>query len=518
MSAINVNTATLEELKEVPGVGSQYAGAIVSAREKHGFLSQEILLSLDGFPKQWWTTKLNSGAFVVGESTRSRPLTVHEEGGAPDWVRHLSEELRKNNAVLLQGITDSFSKVFERFAASQQPTQGTQLIAVGGPETQLGGAVGGQPRKTVEQVKLEKMADDRNAKAPASTQPPNLLTAPPTPMAIQSPALHVPNQPVISAPPPPAPWHNAHQAARERGALSTCKLPSFDGKADSIVTWRAFLVQFNRAADRQAWGQDERLDRLIECFREEALVFFTSLDWEDQNHYLRLCSQMEMRFQKKEPQSTLRRRLQDLRQEVDEPLEAFAGRTRQLARDAYPHLPNQELQGLAVDAFLQGCRDKLPAYLVASRMPATLQQALEYMRAVPENPTFNGAPKLRQLRFEESEASVCAVHTGSNFPLVVEDKVKQLEAGLSSLQLEVKTIAEEVKKLTAKAEAGKNSFSTCFRCGESGHYSRECRSRSRSPSPTSRNCYNCQRPGHLSRDCTQPRRPRSPSPSQSAGN
>ncbi|MCI39193.1 TIR-NBS-LRR resistance protein, partial [Trifolium medium] len=38
---------------------------------------------------------------------------------------------------------------------------------------------------------------------------------------------------------------------------------------------------------------------------------------------------------------------------------------------------------------------------------------------------------------------------------------------------------------------------TCFKCGQDGHLSNECRN-------TTSVCYNCKKPGHFARDCKAP--------------
>jgi competence protein ComEA len=53
--AINLNTATVEELKLLPGIGPVLAKRIVQFREKrHGFKRIEELLAIPGISERKW--------------------------------------------------------------------------------------------------------------------------------------------------------------------------------------------------------------------------------------------------------------------------------------------------------------------------------------------------------------------------------------------------------------------------------------------------------------------------------
>lgn len=70
---INVNTATLEELQLLPGIGETKAKAIVSARESRGaFKSVEELLEVKGIGPSG-LEKLRTRAVVTGKTTAHTP-------------------------------------------------------------------------------------------------------------------------------------------------------------------------------------------------------------------------------------------------------------------------------------------------------------------------------------------------------------------------------------------------------------------------------------------------------------
>jgi len=57
---INLNTATVEELKTLPGIGPALAKRIVQFRDKrHGFKRVEELLAIPGISEKKWKTIRN---------------------------------------------------------------------------------------------------------------------------------------------------------------------------------------------------------------------------------------------------------------------------------------------------------------------------------------------------------------------------------------------------------------------------------------------------------------------------
>ena len=158
---------------------------------------------------------------------------------------------------------------------------------------------------------------------------------------------------------------------------------------------------------------------------------------------------------------------------------------------AYCNFKEDDIEILAVDAFLKGCKDKSAALVAMNQEPKTLDQALHAVIVSTQNHRIIHGQKLqiRQVQFMEPEKK------GTDM-----DSFKEvMERQFSLLQ----KIAEklDVKKSAKYPSSPPTSKNECFQCGKVGHFANKCPQRSRSPSPGGRACYSCVKYGHFEKDC-----------------
>jgi hypothetical protein len=129
--------------------------------------------------------------------------------------------------------------------------------------------------------------------------------------------------------------------------------------------------------------------------RGGASVFFSRLPAEVQRNFRQLSKRLMNRFGKRDPPTTVRRRIKELCQDKEETLEAYVDRTRELALDGYPDASEAVIEAMAADAFLVGCSNK-DAFLVGcsnkdavfqalQQRPETVDKALELVREATHN-------------------------------------------------------------------------------------------------------------------------------------
>ncbi|KAM3596786.1 uncharacterized protein V6R79_020929 [Siganus canaliculatus] len=158
------------------------------------------------------------------------------------------------------------------------------------------------------------------------------------------------------------------------------RLATFDGNDD----WDSFLLPFERQARKYGWTAAERVDRLHECLRGAAIRYVCSLPERTREDYVLLVEQLTQRFGRKDPPTTVRRRLVELRQGQETSAE-FAEEVRRLITLAYPGVDLQLHDQLATDAFLKGLRNQKVAYEVMNRDPCSLAEAQQRVEAHEHN-------------------------------------------------------------------------------------------------------------------------------------
>lgn len=145
---------------------------------------------------------------------------------------------------------------------------------------------------------------------------------------------------------------------------------------------------------------------MIECLRDKALKFFSTRQLSLRSDYDLLCQKLNEKFGRKDLPHTLRRLLQDVRQDPNEQLEDFAERTQGLAVDGYPETPDRFVEIVAIDAFLKGCYDKRAALVAMDKNPESLEKALQYVRgAVANQKVIMGGRKseIKRVTFDEPD-------------------------------------------------------------------------------------------------------------------
>ncbi|CAG2253447.1 unnamed protein product [Mytilus edulis] len=248
------------------------------------------------------------------------------------------------------------------------------------------------------------------------------------------------------------------------------KLPTFDGKDD----YEGFIIPFNRAARRNEWTEEEKLDRYIECLRGQASKFMTAIPRQERDNFESLSRHMENR-------------------QHNEKNEEFAEEVRRLVSRAYPTSSIELQEELAAEHFLKGHKNPKIAYEALNRQPKTVSSALDivvqlqhnYHATMGRDVDFNTKQRSRRVTWkdenDEDENSYDQYEEVEN--------VRQLATSFrkpdnQSLQNEIKALRDLLERSMLKDSKPTSSTTQstgCYSCGDKGHYKRDCPQRSRSP-------------------------------------
>lgn len=291
------------------------------------------------------------------------------------------------------------------------------------------------------------------------------------------------------------------------------KVPKFNGTKD----WFPFIFSFERVSHSYGWCESDQLTMLLGSLEDTAMEFISLQSEEIVSSYARVKELMAQSFGVTELPQSIRRQISSLSQESKESLEEFSRRVLKLVVKGYPKAEVDIVQTLAVDTFLNNCRDKNAALLAMQKGPSNLPQAVSFMkeainnyaavhagkqvRQVTFDPVITAEPKAPQILQISADSSRSHVHNsypsvGRATPL---DK-SQPRRGRSKrsrsrrLQALLELIGssssdDEPRTASLVRSRSPGGAPVCFHCNEPGHFKRDCpklgqdtaQQRSRSP-------------------------------------
>ncbi|KAJ8949926.1 hypothetical protein NQ318_007634 [Aromia moschata] len=150
------------------------------------------------------------------------------------------------------------------------------------------------------------------------------------------------------------------------------KPPQFDGKS----SWVNYLRQFEAAARANGWSLAEKATSLTLALRGDATDILQTLSLEEQDDYHQLVKHLEMRYGQSHLEHVYHSQLKNRYQKSNESLQEFEADIARLVRLAYSSTPENVMERLAVQAFLDGLRDTETRQALTLARPSKLVDAL----------------------------------------------------------------------------------------------------------------------------------------------
>ncbi|XP_072377725.1 uncharacterized protein [Diabrotica undecimpunctata] len=178
------------------------------------------------------------------------------------------------------------------------------------------------------------------------------------------------------------------------------KVPTFDGKS----SWNNYMKQFESAARANGWSEKEKAVNLTIALRGDALDVLQTIAVEETDDFEQLKKRLNMRYGHEHLEHVYQSQLKNRRQKKDEALQEYEVDIARLVRYAYPTAPEDMMEKLAVQTFIDGLRDhEMQRTLRLARhktLVDVLSAALEYESATQAS---GGYSKVRTVKEEGDE-------------------------------------------------------------------------------------------------------------------
>ncbi|KAH3893647.1 hypothetical protein DPMN_017796 [Dreissena polymorpha] len=245
-------------------------------------------------------------------------------------------------------------------------------------------------------------------------------------------------------------YQTPSQRGEKRG--NPDKLPKnlrYDGKS----YWLSFKQKFDSYRSVNSWTDSECRDYLNWCLEGKALDFFTiTTQMGDMFSFSKIMMKMEARFGAKELSETARVKFQQATRNAGESLEDWADRVLTLTIPVVRKLPEKHSMQEAISKFCQGCVDKEAGKHACFGRPHSMQKTIDLVRHHQYvTQAVDGT------RMSDSYA-VKAV-SGE------EDRLQRLERMVECLTSTV---------LTCSQPSRPGSDKRFYKCGEVGHFRKDC--------------------------------------------
>ena len=301
--------------------------------------------------------------------------------------------------------------------------------------------------------------------------------------------------------------------------LFLARAPKFNGEVGEV--WEKWLCRFEAQTGNSAAG--ERLAALVGLLDGAALDAFVSLPSATQKDYSKVVDALKAQFGRQVSTLQAHAELTRVRQTASESLENFAARIRELSALAHPDSAdgNSALEGFQCNHFICGLRDGKLQEQLSSKNIKTLAEAVRISKEFEKNRNTLLAMRIQNGDDESRIGTQSSVKV--NAPVVDDKTATEHDARLAAMEGQMHQLHEMVSAIAsseARGTVGKpRRLPRCYRCGEPGHFRRECPQRARLGLSPSVECFGCGGRGHVRRECpvTAPRGAARNSPTQRDG-
>ena len=496
---INVNEASVDELKTLPGVGHKTADSIVAYRTNVGWLNEDSFKAIPYIRVSAQLLQLVD--FTIPDQYRQRE-EIDRVSVAID------ESVRRRSPLHYRGLSSSDWQMppvqSDEYSTRRSPYRMEEPSYPDEADRYFRSAAGYRDHEREERYRhqrydahpAERMGRLEPSRRYWSEIPPGRVSRPDVKKEYQSKDEredgYQPN------PQPKKEERKDTNASKRLGSIPRTLI--YNGKS----SWKSFFTKFTKYAESLGWSARECKDGLCMCLDEKASDFYAThiADQCEVLEYFDIVKKFEKRFGFQELPETATIAFNTAHQKPDEGLDDWADRIVELAMKAYRDLPEEYAYKQAILRFCLGCTNKEAGEAAANKRPTSMGEAIDSVKwAIHTHSAIHGRRReVRQvigdgIQYDrESDPAVCAVREEPKLnikPVLskLESTVDGLKTRMSKLEGRHTEIDDKLERILALLTVRSRSMSPrrpgstpeaaqrrkleCFHCkGE--HFLRDC--------------------------------------------
>ena len=287
---------------------------------------------------------------------------------------------------------------------------------------------------------------------------------------------------------------------------------TFSGTETELKDW---LCYFEVIAKHNGWTEEDKGFHLATSLRGKAQQVLQDLPAGEIDKYSSILQALKTRFDPEEQENTKRKEFRSRQKAKEETMTEYGFAISRLAKSAYPKMPDEYREDLAVEQFIEGLPSTGIKKHVLFGRPQSLDSAI---KLAVEFESFHGKEKTQESKIpKEADTGTIEDTVASTLMRGIEEifrRVQHVQGKILELEREKKTEVNPVENEISTPSTFISGL-ICDNCFAEGHTERQCRN-PRAPRPPLRDflpgvwCHRCKFEGHVKRSCPNPRSPLSP--------